>query len=83
MSVQVIDTEKLNKLEKEITEYLYERNHEINRNLVADLAFWAYSYGGREFMDGQFADSQITMTSTSYRTEPIKKPNQPLKRRTK
>lgn len=72
MSVQVIDTDKLNKIEKDITDYLFERHHSINRALVMDLAYWVYGYGDRQRLNAQL-DTVGTQTVTTF-TGPTKKP---------
>lgn len=52
--IQVIDTKRLAELEKQITDYLFERRHEISKPLIIDLAVWAYHYGDKMYIKAQF-----------------------------
>lgn len=67
MSVQVVDTKRLGEIEKDITDYLFERNHEINKPLIMDLAYWILSYGQKQYLQAQFDNGAVQTSATGAR----------------
>jgi hypothetical protein len=83
MSIEIIDTDQLNKIEEDITKYLFDRHHEISKPLIMDLAYWVYGYGNRKYLQAQF-DNDIVQTTTTFSPEPEEPPPQkPVSRRKK